>query len=161
MMSMPLTCVSEVLRMSDWSRWYITDPSKDGFHEERLRCLCKSKLPDVSQEVRFEIDSHFCSITEQNCTGNAINNISLLAETICVGDKCGKASEIAKKQGNVIAKRDPVVFFKNAGRVQAAPPKTLNRRLTPRSSFPTRTFAGYCGCRDLGLFRICYKCHLP
>jgi len=154
-----------VLRRSDWSRWYVTDSSKEGFHEERLRCSCKSTLPDVIQEVRFEMDSHFCSSTAQNCTtdNNAINNISSLGEpTTCVGDKCGKVRETAKKQENVIAKREPVVIFKSSsGRVQATPPRTMNRRLTTRSSFPTRMFTGYCGCRDLGLFRICYKCHLP
>lgn len=128
-----------------------------GYSVERLRCFCEATLLGRQQiDAHLESDSRFCSSVEKNCSKTEIKiNISSLAIRIgSAGSKCEKHLE-AENQENSITKKNPL-FGMNSSKVHANP-KSMNQRTVVGQNI----FNGYCGCRDLGLFRICYRCQSP
>lgn len=141
----------------------MTNLTDSGYSVERLRCFCKATLLDRQQiDAHLESDSRFCSSVEKNCSKSEIKiNISSLASRIdSAGSKCEKHLE-ADYQENSITKKNPP-FGKNSSKVHANP-KSMNQRTVQYSPsvIGQNIFNGYCGCRDLGLFRICHRCQLP
>lgn len=156
--------IVEIQKASNWSQWYVAKLTGDDRYEERLRCLCDATLPGDGQQLRarLEADSRFCSSDDQNCTESdrKFNISSRTTQLHSEENKCKKSSE-TEKQENAVAKQNPASSMKNDSRVRVNP-KSMNQRILQRSSFPTGQTAsyGYCGCRDLGMFRICYRCPL-
>lgn len=155
-----LQCILELRHPSGWSQWYVTNLTDSGYSVERLRCFCNATLFDRQQiAVHLESDSRFCSSVEKNCSTSEIKvNISSLATRIdSTGSKCEKNLE-AENPENSITKRNPL-FGMNFSKVHANP-KSMNQRTAEYSPYVVgqNIFNGYCGCRDLGLFRICHRC---
>lgn len=155
---------AEIQKASNWSQWYVAKSTSEGRYEERLHCSCEATLSGSGRKLhaRLEADSRFCSSDDQNCTESdrKINISSPTTQLQSDESKCKKTSETEKRE-NAITKQNPVSSMKNSSRVHVNP-KSMDRRIIQRSSFPTGQTAnyGYCGCRDLGMFRICYKCPL-
>ena len=96
-----------------------------------------SEKVNGSVEIPQKIDG-------SNMTSKEVNGS--MGSPIQVKGNLKKGKKGSRKSNGIAAMADQFKFFKRG----------LRRKGRPKSH--RRAFAGYCGCRDLGMFRICRKC---
>ena len=136
-----LPCMlTEVRRVSQWTQWVRSNTSRDGsYRQERYRMVCKGHLASAD-ELRIQVKS-----MAQDCPGPD-------------GERCGNSGEGA----------NPASPNRGHGYSQSEVERreeTENRPLAGyvsdgalRAREHQKWFRGYCGCRDLGVYRVCLKC---
>lgn len=131
-----------------------TNTTKEGYREERYRLICRAKVLH-EDEIRTHIktDSQECGENGEGCShpGEGSGSVEYRTPNLFEA-KTGSACKSANgKRGENARGKDEELSNQIA---------MLNDEIR-RYRAHRQLFAGFCGCKDLGMFRMCRRCVQP
>ena len=147
--------------------------SAEGYIEQRYRFICKAAVaaPSMLRVSHMKPDARFCSKSGADCTDTGENGTvdePPLPIALKLQRKRHDNMEGSDVNSSSSAVVEPGVPFKGNRRKNRKKSNVITdlvdgvkfggRRRNKRPKSHQRVFSGFCGCRDLGMFRICHKC---
>ena len=144
--------------------------SAEGYIEQRYRFICKAAVaaPSMLRVSHMKPDARFCSKSGADCTDTGENGTADEPPFPIALKLQGKRHDNVKVSDvNSSSMGDSVVPFKGNRRKNRKKSNVITDlvdgvkfvgRRNKRPKSHRRVFKGFCGCRDLGMFRICHKC---
>lgn len=145
---------SELRRTSDWTPWIRTNVTREGFLEQRFRFVCKANVPDMRmlRVSNVKTDYRFCPDSSDHCMDpGELSQKKYSAHNAALRSLCTTYYRKLKKTKN--PKNNP----KDANEVEKTIPPLLRDSFRYAKTH-LQVFRGYCGCRDLGMLRMCRRC---
>ena len=151
-----------------------TNSSAEGYIEQRYRFICKAAVgaPSMLRVSHMKPDARFCSKSGADCTDTGETSVNGTADEppLPIALKLqarGHDKQVEGSDVNSSSSADSAVPFEGNRRKNRRKSNIITDlvdgvkfggRRNKRPKSHRRVFKGFCGCRDLGMFRICRKC---
>ena len=161
-------------KRTEWSEWHIINTTKDGTTQERIRFTCRAPVEDENyiRISHIKRDTRFCPLGGgvEECKKRGKYRLCVDDSTShkqnTTDDKLYHKHDIICKLGGVDTKKHK---HKQRQKIRLKKENVVNKidiknsvygLRVPRHSIreEMRIFRGFCGCRDLGVLRVCRHC---